>query len=176
MKKSIFLFMALAACMMFTGCDKDNEEEGKKEKGNFYLTLTCNPSADWFTYYDITASYTDIEGKKVFLILSENEGLNYSASMPLNDPRLAKSFSCKVEGTLKKGILYDENTKVDFTSDTDVVVAIGPSATEHSLYLNKAEWIGGFGMRKLNGLKFVSFIEKDSNKKDYFINFDYTRE
>ena len=164
-------------CLALAGCveDENGKDDNIKSNENFYLTIVCEPSADWFDYYDIAATYTDIQGKKIMKMLSKDEGINYKASLPLSDKRLANSFSCRITATARPGITYDEDTRADFTSTTDVKVSVGASESSHSLYYDKAEWIGDFGMKNLQGTKIVKWFEGNNHQEGTFINFEYTR-
>lgn len=112
MKKFFYLLLPLFA-LSLTSCG-DNEEEilppdpqPKKEATQFEVNYNCKPSATYFECYDITATYTDINGKTVSETLSYDKPLNYHATVSLQGFTKPAKYSCKVVGK-KKDVTFPE--------------------------------------------------------------------
>lgn len=173
MKKYLFPLIALFMGLSFTACDGDdnNDDNGQKAgKGETFLVeYICQPSAEWFTYYDITATYTDIHGEEHTLTLTPTQGLEYKASDNADSKKLAKHFTCIVKAVAKQGLTVDPELKVDLKQTTSTLIASKPADGQYSLFY-KNQGVDKLGMANLTGTVISKYLER--NQEGYFINLD----
>ena len=175
MKKYLFPLIALFMGLSFTACEGEgnniNDDIDQKASKNeiFLVEYICQPSAEWFTYYDITATYTDIHGQEHTLVLSPTQGLEYKGSDDAASKKLAKHFTCIVKAVAKQGLTVDPELKVDLKQTTSTLIASKPADGQYSLYyLNQG--IDKLGMADLTGTVISKYLER--NQEGYFINLD----
>lgn len=148
--KKLFTIFAIVAGIALTSCNGNADDDQLKYR---YVEYGCELSDDWFTYYEISASYSDISGKKANLTMGKGKKIAYSDCLPASGNNVADNFNFTIKAKLKNGVKYDDSTKADFSYETSAKVSEG--LTKKS---SKAIKKGG-EKQKITGTSVSKFVQ-----------------
>lgn len=120
-----FMMMALAAVVLavgFAACSSDDDDNDGPTPENptmkeSYMKLKLTFSEDYLSVFDVTLSYTDIDGSTKTETITTKE---YSKNVTYT--KTPSTMSCQVKVNKKK-VDYSAKDSYDFTYSYDVVLA-----------------------------------------------------
>ena len=179
MKKFFYLLLPLFA-LTLASCGDDEEEilpPAPPQPTQFEVTYACEPSATYFECYDITATYTDINGKTVSETLSADKPLNYHASVSLEGFTKPAKYSCKVVAK-KKDATFPEGKGGIFSCTSKFLLQ--ELCEDGSLSFSYNKPIVGYGNTSLGSVEspmaYAPLMERNPEITFVDVTYDFTEE
>jgi hypothetical protein len=96
--KAAAMILGVALCFTLSACGDDDDDDPKPEENTYAkLLYDIQLSDDYYTYFDINVSYTDIEGNTQ----SQNITSNWKYSKTLATAKAASAIQISVVATAK---------------------------------------------------------------------------
>lgn len=118
MKSILSLSLAvLFGAFVLSSCGGDDDPAPtpqKPENGNLYVSLYCSPEGNYYDYYDITATYTDVYGMMHSEVLSPEHPFKYEAKLPVKQAQTLQRLTCQVRAVAKTVLPDNPAPKFNF--------------------------------------------------------------
>lgn len=184
MKRILFLSLAvLFGAFVLSSCGGDDDPAPapqKPDNTNLYLSLYCSPEGDFYDYYDITATYTDVYGVMHNEVLSPEHPLKYEAKLPVKQAQTLQRLTCQVRAVAKTVLPENPAPKLNFSCPASAMVAFGSNSEDFDMaFINagpdNTSWLHIFcrtGFKGMDSKRVGDFLARYADVNLIDMNFD----
>lgn len=184
MKRILSLSLAvLFGAFVLSSCGGDDDPAPapqKPDNTNLYLSLYCSPEGDFYDYYDITATYTDVYGVMHNEVLSPEHPLKYEAKLPVKQAQTLQRLTCQVRAVAKTVLPENPAPKLNFSCPASVMVAFGSNSEDFDMaFINagpdNTSWLHIFcrtGFKGMDSKRVGDFLARYADVNLIDMNFD----